>query len=139
MQSPCMRLRWHPFMRFWHAMGHRFFRVTFSCFLSLVFLASHVAVQLVYFVINRCNNATACHTINSWLSHVLHGLFRKFTFACFFLGHLSHSGDLLLWVGIHCLLTSSPQKPLGQLIHSQLQCKAAKGQAHNKWYTSFKT
>ena len=39
-----------------------------------------------------------------------------------FLGHLSHSGDLLLWVGVRrrasCVvrraLTSSPQKLLGQ-------------------------
>ena len=39
-----------------------------------------------------------------------------------FLGHLSHSGDLLLWVGVrrrassvvHRALTSSPQKLLGQ-------------------------
>ena len=40
----------------------------------------------------------------------------------FFLGHLSHSGDLLLWVGVRRrassvvrrALTSSPQKLLGQ-------------------------
>ena len=40
----------------------------------------------------------------------------------YFLGHLSHSGDLLLWVGVRRrpssvvrrALTSSPQKLLGQ-------------------------
>ena len=45
----------------------------------------------------------------------------------FFLGHLSHSGDLLLWVGVRRrALTSSPQKLLGQSLPN-LVCSIIRG------------
>ena len=52
----------------------------------------------------------------------------------FFLGHLSHSGDLLLWVGVRCrasyvvrrALTSSPQKLLNHYLPN-LVCRVIRG------------
>ena len=44
-----------------------------------------------------------------------------------FLGHLSHSGDLLLWVGVRRRpLTSSPQKLLGQSLPNMV-CSIIRG------------
>ena len=74
-----MWLRQHAFMH----LGQRFpdwlFLVT-GIYLWF-FVAGYIVVQLFHFVINRCTPATACHTLNSWLSHGLHGLVSKCTFA----------------------------------------------------------
>ena len=69
-----------------------------------------------------------CFTVTVW-TRAVHKPVVQFSHEFCLLGHLSHSGDLLLWVGVRrrassvtsCpsfvvrrALTSSPQKRLGQ-------------------------
>ena len=116
MHISCMWLRQHAFMHFWHGMGQRFpywlFLVT-GIYLWF-FVAGYIVVQLFHFVINRCTPATACHTLNSWLSHGLHGLVSKCTFAWGFCCWKNREGQdfiMLSWV-IRFSLIRSPKSLL---------------------------